>query len=197
MNKTLILASGSRIRRDILSAAKIPFTVIKSDVDEDKLKAKNSKKTPAEMSVLLSGAKAETVSEQYPDSLVLGADQTMELDGRLLDKLPERELAADRLREMRGKVHYLHAGLSLALGGETIWTHAETSTLHVREFSDEFLEFYLASAGGELTASVGAYAYEGLGAQLFEKVEADYYAVLGLPLVPLQEELRRRGLLQA
>ncbi|MHA6287898.1 Maf family protein [Maricaulis sp. CAU 1757] len=191
---SLILASGSQIRRHILEQAGIPFTVIKSDVDEDALKSRHAELSPADMALLLGKAKAEAVSRLSAGNLVLGADQTMELDGQLLDKLPSRDLAADRLKAMRGKPHQLHAGLAMACDGEIVWTHQQSSTLHVRDFSDAFLSHYLDRAGQELTASVGAYAYEGLGAQLFDRVDGDFYAILGLPLLPLLDELRRRQL---
>lgn len=190
----LILASGSQIRRDILLRAAVPFSVSKARVDEQVLKDQNDHLTPADMALFLGKQKALEVSQCHADRLVLGADQTMELDGQLLDKLPDASLAADRLRSMRGRSHKLHSGLALARNGDIVWSHAQTSTLHVRQFSDEFLDFYLRTAGEELTLAVGAYAYEALGAQLFDRVEGDYYAVLGLPLSPLLSALRDFGI---
>lgn len=193
--RELVLASGSAIRRQVLESAGVAFTVIKPDVDEAVIKAERCELSPAEMALVLGEAKAEAVSGQNPGKLVLGADQTMELDGALLDKLPRAELARERLMAMRGRQHYLHSGLALYCDGAPVWTHSQTSTLHVREFSDAFLDTYLEQAGFALTASVGAYAYEGLGAQLFERVEGDYYAILGLPLIPLLHALRQHGAL--
>ena len=190
----LILASGSQIRRDILLRAAVPFSVSKARVDEQALKDQNDHLNPADMALFLGKQKALDVSQRHPDRLVLGADQTMELEGQLLDKLPDASLAADRLRAMRGRSHKLHSGLALARNGDIVWSHAQSSTLHVRQFSDEFLDFYLQTAGEELTLAVGAYAYEALGAQLFDRVEGDYYAVLGLPLSPLLSALRDFGI---
>jgi nucleoside triphosphate pyrophosphatase len=190
-----ILASGSRIRADILTQAHIPFEIIKSDVDESVIKSERTDLNPRDMALCLAEAKAAPVSLAHPDALVLGADQTMELDETLLDKLPDPALARERLQRMRGRPHCLHAGLALLQAGKPVWTFQQTSTIHVREFSDAFLDSYLERAGDALTASVGAYAYEGLGAQLFERVEGDYYAILGLPLLPLTAELRARGVL--
>lgn len=190
-----VLASGSAIRRQVLEGAAVDFTVDKSDVDEDVLKRANTALPPSKMALLLARAKAANVSERRAGDLVLGADQTMELDGELLDKLPQAELARSRLLAMRGKPHFLHSGLSLYRDGREVWSHQQTSTLHVRNFSDGFLDNYLQHAGFALTASVGAYAYEGLGAQLFERVEGDYYAILGLPLLPLLQALRDDGML--
>lgn len=193
MMPDFVLASGSQIRRDVLAAAGIPFEAVRPGVDEDALKARHAGLAPAAMAALLADAKAGTVSATRPDALVLGADQTMELDGQLLDKLPRRELARERLLAMRGRPHQLHAGLALYRAGTPVWIWQQTSVLHVRAFSDDFLDDYLARAGDELTASVGAYAFEGLGAQLFDRVDGDFHAILGLPLVPLLGALRRFG----
>lgn len=190
MTARLILASGSQIRQQILRDAGIPFEVVKSDVDEDALKQAHADLTPALMAVLLAKAKANQVSSAYPDDFVLGADQTMELGGQLLDKLPRRELARERLTAMRGKLHQLHSGLALMHANQTVWEHQQTSTLQVRPFSDAFLDAYLEAAGQELTASVGAYAFEGLGSQLFDQVDGEFHAILGLPLLPLLTALR-------
>lgn len=197
MTPRLILASGSQIRRQILGDAGIAFETVKSQVDEDALKLAHPELSPADMAVLLAEAKAAHVSEQYPDDLVLGADQTMELGGALLDKLPRRELARERLLAMRGRRHQLHSGLALVQAGRTVWQHQQTSDLTVRDFSEAFLERYLEAAGDELTASVGAYAFEGLGAQLFQRVDGEFHAILGLPLLPLLAALRAHGALDS
>lgn len=196
MPEQLVLASGSQIRRLVLEQAQVPFTINKSSVDEAELKCANSALSPREMALLLGRAKSSDVSNRMPDVFVLGADQTMELDGELLDKLPDASLARDRLIKMRGRPHYLHSGLSLHRDGNEVWSWSQTSTIHVREFSEGFLDAYLEKAGDALTASVGAYAYEGLGAQLFEKVEGDYYAILGLPLLPFLKALRELGVIE-
>lgn len=190
MTDRLILASGSLIRQKILRDAGIAFQTVRSNVDEDRLKEAHADLTPAAMALLLANAKANQVSSAYPDDLVLGADQTMELDGQLLDKLPHRDLARARLTAMRGKAHQLHSGLALMRANQTVWEHQQSSTLWVRPFSGAFLETYLETAGEELTAAVGAYAFEGLGSQLFERVDGDFHAILGLPLLPLLTALR-------
>jgi septum formation protein len=192
---SLVLASGSNIRRAILQSAGVEFEVIKSSVDEDAIKRDSPSLLPAQIACVLGAAKACDVSSQYPNRLVLGADQTMEMDGQLFDKLSDRKYARERLLAMRGKAHSLHSGLALARSGSVVWELSLSSTLYVREFSDEFLDYYLDRAGDELTASVGAYAYEGLGSQLFDRVEGDYFAILGLPLVPLLTALRDQEVL--
>ena len=194
---TLILASGSQIRRTTLASAGVTFDVRPSRVDEDAIKKAKQELSPADMACLLAKEKACEVSALYPEAYVLGADQTMELDGALLDKLPQRDLARQRLINMRGKMHYLHSGLVLSKAGKSVWELAESSKLYVRDFSDAFLDHYLQEAGDELTASVGAYAYEGLGAQLFDKVEGDFYSITGLPLLPLMAALRQFDVIQS
>ncbi len=192
----LILASGSAIRRQILEAAGVPFTVQTSGVDESELKAGWSGRSPSDLAVLLAEAKAKAVPAPE-DTLVLGADQILGLDGNMYDKAQTASEARKRLQDLRGKTHILHSGLAAIRKGKTIWTHTQDSYLSVRDFSDRFLDQYMEIAGDELTASVGAYALEGPGAQLFDKIEGDYYAILGLPLLPVLELMRREGVIPA
>lgn len=188
-----ILASGSAIRRQILTGAGVRFDTESPGVDEDALKEQMLLSPPADVALALAQAKALAVSARHPQALVLGADQVLAMDGKVFDKAKDEAEARQRLEALRGRTHTLEGGLAAARGGDLVWTHQSKATLKVREFSDGFLDFYMERAGGELTASVGAYAYEGLGAQLFEAVEGDYYAILGLPLLPVLELLRREG----
>lgn len=192
-----ILASGSAIRRQILTSAGVDFETESPGVDEDALKAQMHGKPPGEVAQALAQAKALAVSARHPDALVLGADQVLAMDGRVFDKARDEAEARARLLALRGRTHTLEGGLAAARGGSLVWTHRSTATLAVRKFSDGFLDFYMDRAGGELTASVGAYAYEALGAQLFERVEGDYYAILGLPLLPVLDLLRREGVVMS
>ncbi|MEE2526631.1 Maf family protein [Hyphobacterium sp. HN65] len=191
----LILASGSQIRRKILENAKIPFAVKTSGVDEDAIKQAWTGTDPTELALLLAEAKAGAVSAES-DQLVLGADQVLGLDGEMFDKAKSAGEARDRLLHLRGKTHTLHCGLAAVRAGEVIWRHRQESHLKVRDFSDDYLDHYLKAAGDVLTASVGAYAYEELGAQLFDAVDGDYYAILGLPLLPVLDLLRQEGVLE-
>lgn len=192
----LILASGSAIRRQILEGAGVPFDVQTSGVDEDAIKSAWTGTNLSGLAVELAEAKARAVPAP-DDALVLGADQILGLDGRIHDKARSRNEARSRLKALRGKTHSLHSGLAVIRKGETIWTHAQDSHLSVRNFSETFLDLYMEMAGDELTASVGAYAFEGPGAQLFENVEGDYYAILGLPLLPVLDLLRREEVIPA
>ncbi|HEX2801227.1 MAG TPA: Maf family protein, partial [Phenylobacterium sp.] len=124
---------------------------------------------------------------------VVGADQTLEFEGRLYDKVATLADARERLRLMRGKPHKLHSAVVVAKDGRPIWRALESATLTMRDFSDDFLETYLALEGEAALGSVGCYRLEGPGAQLFSRIDGDYFAILGLPLLGLLDLLRRHG----
>lgn len=195
----LVLASASRSRRDMLDAAGVAFEVVPADVDEPALRAQHLKTAPAagpgDIARMLAEAKAAAVSARRPEALVIGADQVLVLDGDLFSK-PDSAAAARRdLLRLRGRSHRLHSAVALAQGGKIDWTHGAAATLTMRAFSDNYLDGYLRRCGPEVLASVGAYQIEGPGIGLFERVEGDYFTILGLPLLPLLAELRRRGVL--
>jgi len=192
----IILASKSAARRAVLTGADVPFEVVVAGVDEDAVKA----------SMLAQGAGAREVADalaeikalkvsQTRQGFVIGSDQTLEFEGRLYDKAASLEAAAERLKAMRGKPHKLHSAVVVAKDGAPIWREVVTATLTMREFSDEFLQAYLLADGEEALGSVGCYRLEGPGAQLFSKIEGDYFAILGLPLLGLLDLLRRHGAL--
>jgi septum formation protein len=131
-----------------------------------------------------------------PD-FVIGADQTLDLDGRLYDKAETLEAARERLITLRGKTHKLHSAVVVAKEGTPIWREVATATLTMRDFSDAFLDDYLKTEGAAALGSVGCYRLEGPGAQLFSRIEGDYFAILGLPLLGLLDLLRRHGELAA
>jgi septum formation protein len=192
----IILASKSVARARILSDAGIPFAVVPSGVDEAAIKDRQGDADALELANILAGHKARETSNAHPHAFVIGADQVLECDGKLYDKAPDRAAARDRLRALRGRAHTLVNGLVVARGGIVLWHYEETVTLTMRSFSDAFLEAYLDAIGGAAMRSVGAYEIEGRGAQLFTRIEGDYFAVLGLPLLPLLDFLRARGLIQ-
>mgnify|MGYP002632215722 FL=1 len=193
----LILASKSAARRVMLTDAGVPFSVQVADVDEDAVKAVHDPADAAGLAVELARAKALAVSRHDGDAWVLGADQTLSFDGGLVSKAASLEAARARLMAMRGKVHHLHSGAALARNGQVVWSGVDTAAMRVRDFSDAFLDAYLAAEGEGLLACVGSYRLEGMGAQLFEAVEGDYFTVLGLPLWPVLAELRRAGVLKS
>ncbi len=192
----LILASRSAARRAMLDDAGVPFSVQVAVVDEDAVKATHDPADAAGLAVELARIKALAVSRHDADAWVLGADQTLAFDGGLVSKAASLEAARDRLSAMRGRDHQLHSGAALARNGQIVWAGVDTATLRMRDFSDAFLDAYLAAEGEGLLACVGSYRLEGMGAQLFEAIEGDYFTVLGLPLWPVLAELRRAGVLK-
>ncbi|MGI4818327.1 MAG: Maf family protein [Janthinobacterium lividum] len=185
----LILASKSAARREVLANAGVSFDVQVAGVDEDALKVPGA--DPRELAIELAKAKALAVSVQHPEAVVLGADQTLAFGGGLISKAPDLQQARARLADMRGKPHQLHSGVALAKGGQIIWSGADTAHMVVRDFSDAFLDAYIAAEGEELLYCVGSYRLEGMGSQLFDKVDGDYFTVLGMPLWLVLEQLRR------
>jgi len=195
----LILASGSRARRQMLQAAGLAFTVVPADIDERAIRGAllggNAVIDPGGVAEALARAKAEAVSRDHPKALVIGADQVLALGSQLFDKPADADGARDCLLKLRGRTHQLHSAVALAQGGAVIWVHTKAAHLTMRNFSELSLAEYLARAGAALCESVGAYQIEGPGIQLFERVEGDYFTILGLPLLPLLEELRSRKVL--
>ena len=193
----VVLASTSSVRGALLTAAGVSFEAVAPGVDEDAAKASFSAEglSPRDMADALAELKAVRVSMRRP-GLVVGADQTLELEGAMLDKAPDEASARMRLTALRGKSHKLHSAVVVALNGQPIWREIVSAKLTMRPFSDAFLDDYMDRAGEALTASVGAYHLEGLGAQLFDKIEGDYFAILGLPLTGLLDLLRRHGALK-
>jgi len=190
---TFILASGSASRRALLTNAGVSFEVDPADVDEGAVKDQFAG-TPSALAMELAEQKALAVSSRR-SGLVLGSDQVLEFEGKAYDKVKTVEEARERLTQMRGQTHYLQGAIAVARDGEIVWRHQATSTLVMRKFSDAFLEQYLQNAGDLLTKAVGCYGFEGLGAQLFERVEGDYFAILGLDLIPVLAMLRDQGVL--
>jgi septum formation protein len=189
LSKPLTLASKSVVRATILNGAGLQFDVAPSGVDEDALKQKYQG-DPAGLAIGLAEAKASAVTV---DGLVIGADQLLLCDGRLFDKPASLDEARQNLQFFRGKKHQLIGGVVVLENGQTLWQHSESVTLSVRDFSDAFLDIYLAEAGEAVLASVGCYQLEGLGAHLFDAIEGDYFSTLGLPLLPLLGALRQHG----
>ena len=195
--RKLVLASGSSSRRRLLEAAGLTFRVVPPDVDETALKgtllAQTPKPSAATVAETLARAKCEAVSGRIAGAVVIGADQVLALDEELFDKPPDVAAARAQLLRLRGMTHNLLTAVALAQEGRTVWQCMETATLTLRSFSPMALDRYLAVAGDRVTRSVGAYEIEGPAIQLFERIEGDYFTVLGLPLLPLLAELRARG----
>lgn len=195
---SLILASKSAARRAVLDGAGVRYEARVAGVDEDAVKTSLLAEGagPREIADALAELKAIRVSAGRPD-FVIGSDQTLDLDGQLYDKAESVEAARERLKLLRGRTHKLHSAVVVAKEGAPIWREIVTASLTMRDFSDAFLEDYLAHEGEHALGSVGCYRLEGPGAQLFSKIEGDYFAILGLPLMGLLDLLRRHGELAA
>ncbi|MDX3900599.1 MAG: nucleoside triphosphate pyrophosphatase [Sphingobium sp.] len=197
---TIVLASQSASRRALLSAAGVPFEPLSPGVDEEAAKeALRAEGLDARaLADALAELKALRVSRRVPGALVLGCDQTLSLDdGTMIDKAVDRDDAARILRLLSGRVHHLHSAAVIVLNGEPIWRHVERVRMTVRPLSDAFITAYLDGDWDECRWCVGCYRIEGPGAQLFNKVEGSQFAVQGLPLLPLLDFLRVRGVLAA
>lgn len=192
----VVLASTSAARGALLGDAGVVFEVMRPGVDEDAAKASLLAEgaKPRDVADALAELKAVRVSSRT-QGLVIGADQTLDLDGELIDKAAGIDEARERLRRLRDRDHKLHSGVVVAKDGEPIWREVETATLWMRPFTDAFLDAYLARHGESLLSSVGCYRLEDDGVQLFSRIQGDYFTILGLPLLGLLDLLRRYGAL--
>lgn len=191
----LVLASTSRIRGELLTRAGLTFEALRPEVDENALKRSAKGAAPGDLAQSLAAAKAVSVAKRLSETLVIGADQILNLEGRAFDKPESREDARRHLLELRGRSHVLETAVCCAEGDKVAWQHLGRATLRMRNFSPGFLDDYLNRMGPEVTTSVGAYKLEGLGAQLFDSIDGDYFTILGLPLLPLLDFLRRKEVL--
>jgi len=196
---TIVLASASRVRRALLEGAGVGLRVDPASIDEaavkESLAAGGAK--PAEMAETLAELKAQRISPKHPGLVVLGADQILECAGKLFDKPADLGDARGQLQALRGRKHRLLSSVVALRDSTRLWHHTGEAVLTMRDFSDTFLDGYLAEVGPKACESVGAYQLEARGAQLFSAVEGDYFTVLGLPLLPLLGFLRAQGELAA
>ncbi len=195
----IVLASKSPARTAVLRAAGVPFETHVAGVDEGAVKAGllAEGQGPREVADALAELKAIKVSRARPGDLVIGADQTLDLAGELFDKVETLAEARERLQLLRGKTHKLHSAVVVARGGEVIWREVPPAKLTMRDFSDAFIDSYLAARGEGILSSVGCYQLENEGVQLFSRIEGDYFTILGLPLMGLFDFLRLHGELDA
>jgi septum formation protein len=192
------LASKSAARASVLAAAGVTFETVGAGVDEGAAKRDLLAKGagPREIADALAELKAVKAS-QGRAGLVIGADQTLDFNGRLFDKAESLHEARERLRMLRGHSHKLHSAVVIAKDGAVVWREVPAATLTMRDFSEDFLQAYLARHGDGLLGSVGCYRLEDDGVQLFDKIDGDYFTILGLPLMGLLDQLRRHGALAA
>jgi septum formation protein len=194
----LVLASGSRIRAELLENAGLSIVVDPADIDERAVEEPLLKAgfSPDDLAQVLAEAKANDVSERRPGDLVIGADQILAFEGERHTKPENMEAARRQLLSFSGKTHELLSAVVISRDGEAVWRHVSTARLTMRDLSPAFVGHYLAQVGDVALSSVGAYQLEGPGVQLFEKIEGDYFTILGLPLLPLLAELRKLNVLE-
>ncbi|KYH02416.1 Maf family nucleotide pyrophosphatase [Bradyrhizobium sp. DOA1] len=190
----LILASQSSARKMLLANAGLEFKAITADIDERGIQAASKLSNPREIGLLLAREKAKAVSAHHPGSYVIGADQTLALGDRLLNKPAGRAQAMAQLRDLAGNSHELNSAVAIAHDGKIVFEDVSIARMTMRQMSEAELSAYLDAAGDVVTTSVGAYQLEGLGIHLFERIEGDHFTVLGLPLLPLLAFLRRERL---
>jgi len=197
----LILASKSRGRQELLRGAGLSFEALPADLDERAIEQTlwidDKAPDPLDVAMLLAMAKAEHVSRQHPDAYVIGADQVLALDNEIFEKPTDMQTARRNLLRFRGRTHYLHAAICVSQGGDVIWRASESAAMTMRDFSAEFLDEYLTLADDSVLSSVGAYRLEESGVHLFEKIDGDYFTILGLPMLPLLNFLRHEKLILA
>lgn len=193
----IVLASASTARRAVLEAAGLRFEALPAAVDEAEIKAAAQAEgiPPADAALMLADAKAERIARRDPEALVIGCDQLLVCEGAWFDKPADLPAARAQLQALRGRTHDLVTAVVCHRHGGRVWQHVAVPRMTMRDFSDAFLEAYLAAEGEVLTRSVGAYRLEGPGAQLFARIQGDQPAILGLPLLPLLAFLRQHGVL--
>ncbi len=195
----LILASTSKTRARLLDSAGLSHIAEAPGLDEETMReAIGGEKTldPHDVAEILARAKAEAVSDLAPGAAVIGGDQILAFEGQILSKPGTMAAARKQLLDLNGKTHQLHTAVAIAKDGEAVWAYTDVATLTMRKLSPEFIGHYLAAAGEAVLGSVGAYQIESLGIQLFEKIDGDFFSILGLPLLPLLDTLRREGVIE-
>jgi septum formation protein len=190
----LILASASAARLAMLRQAGVKCFCMPAALDEAAVK-RGFEGEPEGLALALAHAKAAEVAVHYPDALVIGADQILICEGERFDKPVGLAGAAAQLRRLRGRTHELITAVSVHRGAAAVWAHVGRARLTMRALSESFIEDYLRVEGEAVCGAVGAYRIEGLGVQLFEQVEGDYFTILGLPMLPLLGFLRDAGAL--
>jgi septum formation protein len=194
-SEPLVLASASRVRQSLLRSAGIAVEVCPAAIDERAVEAASPSPDPGAVAALLAREKACSVERRHPGRLVLGGDQVLAFRSRCLAKPVDRAAARVQLGALRGKTHELHSAVAFVRDGTVLFEHVDVARLTMRSFSERFLDSYLDAVGNAATESVGAYQLEGPGVQLFDRLEGDYFTVLGLPLMPVLAFLRRQGCL--
>jgi septum formation protein len=190
----LILASKSKARIKMLKNAGICFETLPAEIDERKVYKETAE--PFQIAEKLAEKKAQAVSLLYPDALVIGADQVLEFEGEVFTKASGKNEAIERLLAMSGREHKLVSSVALCQFGKKKWIYTDTASMVMPELGRNFLRDYSNRAGSALVDTVGGYEIEGVGLQLFKDIRGDFFTVMGMPLLPLVNQLRKLGILQ-
>jgi len=199
MAPPLLLASQSAIRQTLLARAGLDFAAVPARIDEEALRRALEAEgaSPRDMADTLAEMKARKIADRRPEAVVIGCDQVLEFQGKAWAKPSDRQMAEAQLRQLRGETHKLHSAVVLYHEAQPVWRHLETVRLTMRSFSDVYLEAYLSRAWPSVADSVGGYKIEEEGLRLFDRIDGDHYAILGLPLLPLLTYLGGRGFIAA
>jgi septum formation protein len=192
---TLLLASGSKTRAQILKKAKIGFKVVDHGVDEEELKISLNELSPKDISIQLSEIKAIKPSMKYSEDFVIGADQVLDFNGSLINKAAHLQEAKKQLLDLSGKTHKLITAITIAKNGVVVWKHYDVAKITMRELSEKQIDEYLNNMDKETLSCVGVYAIEQEGIKLLNKIDGDYFSILGLPLLPLTQFLWQNNIL--
>lgn len=193
--KPLILASQSSARRMLLANAGLSIECIPADIDERDIQQSSGLKDPGKIAALLATEKARQVSSKAKDRYVVGADQTLALGDQLFSKPVNAAAAVEQIRLLSGNVHELHSAVSVMLNGEMLFSHVGVARMAMRALTNEQVVAYVETVGDAVTTSVGAYQLEGVGVNLFDRIDGDHFTILGLPLLALLDFLRSKSLL--
>lgn len=197
IDKRLILASQSLSRQRMLTNAGVRFEAFPADLDETLIQQQFIDEKPDTIALRLAEAKAMAISAKHQGAYIIGSDQVLVHDGKILSKPGNQEKARDQLRHLRNATHQLIAAVVLVKDGNILWYDLDKATLSVRNFSDDFLDYYLINADKTAFQCVGSYQLESLGVQIFDAIDGNYFTILGMPLLPLLNRLRNEGLLQS
>jgi len=195
MADELILASLSPFRAQLLANAGLAFSVAGARLNEREIETQCPALSPKQLAQKLAQEKSMDVSRRFPHALVIGCDQTLELEGKALHKPADMQDASRRLLALSGKTHALHSAVSLCKHGKLIWSDCVSAHMTVRHLDPQFVGHHLARVGDSVLASVGAYQLEGEGIQLFDRIEGDWFTIIGLPMLPLLAEFRKLGVI--
>lgn len=190
MTQRLVLASASPFRKTMLQNAGLEFEVEPAEIDERAIESALTDLDAESVATVLAEAKAQDVASRNPGSIVIGSDQTLSIDDQLLHKPRDMDEARRRLLALSGRTHSLNSAVVLVRDDETLWRHVSVAHLTMRKLEPGFVGRHLASVGEKALSSVGAYQYEGEGIQLFQRIEGDYFTIVGMPMLPLLEKLR-------